>query len=370
MNKFFIGLIVISTFITACSKKPVSTTISPASEVSSISPKGLVYSLPKTSLKIKVESHFNSVIPGPYARFAQKYLGLSDIQTSASSSWAIAGISVYPYNHSDLQALFVVEPEEDFNLDFLKISNQGLIIPIGTQMHSSSQKAIQPIAPNFDDKNFLDLSPTAFIAAEQTTHYTRVMQDSSFVRVPVHKSVVIEKTLEDKAKEAAEFIFSLRKRRFELLSGDADFVAEGKAAEAVLKEISRLESEYLTLFIGKTSRSVSTHWFDFSTRKDELSSILFRFSEARGVLSPSDLSGSPVLVSLSVIEQWVGLEILNRLNVDENQLPILDAIYYRIPVPVMVKIHDSKTDFFNQNLQFYQFGPLLRMPSKYLYRIP
>jgi hypothetical protein len=213
----------------------------------------------------------------------------------------------------------------------------------------------------------VDLSATPFIAAEQTTHYTRVLQDSNFVRVPVHKSIVVEKSAEDKAREAADFIFSLRKRRFELLSGDADFVAEGKAAEIVLREISRLESEYLTLFIGKSQTSTATWWFDYSPdgSKKDASTILFRFSEAKGVLPVSDLSGSPVLMSINATDSWTGTEMFEQLAI-ENKITKPDAIYYRIPVPVQIKVHDSKVDFFSQKLTLYQFGPLVRMPSRFL----
>lgn len=367
MRILILGLTTLILLFSACAKKPMSTVV-PADEASALSPKGLVYSLPKTSLKVKVEAQFTSFVPGPYARFAQKYLGLSGISTSPSSTWAITKVNVETKNHADLQTLFVVEPEESFDISFLKISNEGLVIPISSTGYALSKQQYQPQPQVISELEFVDLSNTPFIAAEQTTHYTRVLQDSSFVRVPVHKSMVVEKSLEEKAKEAADFIFSLRKRRFELLSGDADFVAEGKAAEAVLREISRLESEYLTLFTGKAQTSTATYWFDYSPdgQKKDASAILFRFSESRGILPLSDLSGSPVLVSVVAPEQWSGVEIFDRLNADEKGMPRLDAIYYRIPVPVSVRIHDSKTDFFSQSLTFFQFGPIIRMPSKYL----
>ncbi len=367
MKKIFFGLSILLLLFSACAKKPISTVV-PADEASGLSPKGLIYSLPKTSLKVKVEAQFTSFVPGPYARFAQKYLGLSGISASPSNSWAITHVSVTAHNHADLQTLFVVEPEEGFDISFLKVTNEGLVIPISSASYSLSKHKYQAQPHVISESEFLDLSATPFIAAEQTTHYTRVLQDSSFVRVPVHKSMVVEKSLEEKAKDAADFIFSLRKRRFELLSGDADFVAEGKAAEAVLKEISRLESGYLTLFTGKSHTSVGTYWFDYSPdgQKKDASAILFRFSESRGVLPLSDLSGSPVLVSIAAPEQWSGVEIFDRLNADEKGMPRFDAIYYRIPVPVSVRIHDSKSDFFSQTLSFFQFGPIIRMPSRYL----
>lgn len=366
MKNIFLGLATFSMLLTACSKKPISIVV-PASEVTTITSNGLVYSLPKTSLKIKVEAKFTSIVPGPYAKFAEKYLGLTGIPVSPSNTWTVTGVNVVSHHHADLQTLFVVEPQEGFNLNFLQLTKEGLVIPALTAEIQSSKQMVQLKPESLSGVEFVDLSATPFIAAEQTTHYTRVLQDSNFVRVPVHKSIVVEKSAEDKAREAADFIFSLRKRRFELLSGDADFVAEGKAAEIVLREISRLESEYLTLFIGKSQTSTATWWFDYSPdgSKKDASTILFRFSEAKGVLPVSDLSGSPVLMSINATDSWTGTEMFEQLAI-ENKITKPDAIYYRIPVPVQIKVHDSKVDFFSQKLTLYQFGPLVRMPSRFL----
>lgn len=363
MNKFMISIIAVALLATACSKKPI-TTVNPIGQAVELSPRGLVYAVPKTSIKIKVEAQYTEVIPGPYARFAQKYLGIQNVATTRTGSWSILGVMAETYHQADPSSLFVVEPADDFAVDFLKITQEGLIIPAANFNFSSTPKFAKAL-PRKDEVNYVDLSPSPYIATEQTTHYSRVVQDSTFVRVPVHRSVVVERSFEDKAREAADFIFSLRKRRMELLAGDADFVAEGKAAEAVLKEISRLEEEYLTLFTGKVFSTTATHWFDYSPQANgtETSTILFRFSDSRGVLPSSDLSGSPVLITLNVVDQWEGTSVFDQLNI-EKKGPRMDVVYYRMPVAVRAKIHDSKSEFLNQTFTFYQFGPMLRMPRQ------
>ncbi|MFA5648491.1 MAG: DUF4831 family protein [Bacteroidales bacterium] len=364
MNKFVLASVASMFLLLSCSKKTV-TTITPIGASASLSPKGMAYSLPKTALRVKVNAEFKSVSPGPYAKFAKKYLGISSVILEAQKKWSISDIEVVPHSLPDLSLIFVIEPAESFSLDFLRITEQGLIIPLSNSDYRTVKKSVHSL-DSYDTKNvFLDLSATPFIAAEKTTHYSRVVQDSSFVRVPIHKSVVVERSVEEKAREAADFIFSLRKRRVELLSGDADFVAEGKAVEAVLNEISRLEDEYLSLFTGKITSSKAIHYFDYTpvANGDNASSILFRFSNTRGVLSSSDLSGSPVLISLTITEKWQGTGVFDQL-ITEKGKPRLDAVYYRLPIPVEVKIHDSENDFFQQVLTLSQFGPLLRMPSR------
>ena len=364
MNRIILVLVSASMLFFSCSKKTV-TTITPIGGVSALGPKGMVYSLPKTALRIKVDAKYKSVIPGPYAKYAKKYLGISNAVLEPQKRWSISDIEVVPHSQPDLSSIFVVEPADGFSLDFLDITEQGLIIPLSNSTFRTAKKTMPLPESHSIDSDYLDLSPTPFIASQRTTHYSRVVQDSSFVRVPVHKSVVVERTLEEKAREAADFIFSLRKRRIELLSGDADFVGEGQAATAVLDEISRLEEEYLSLFVGKITTSTAISYFDYNPAQndDNASSILFRFSNSRGVLSSSDLSGSPVLISLSVTEKWQGTEVFDQL-ITEKEKPRLDAVYYRLPVPVEVKIHNSENEFFQQVLTLSQFGPLLRVPAR------
>ena len=325
----------------------------------------MIYSLPKTTLQVKVEALHTSFVAGPYAQFAQKYLGFSTLGSTSKNTWEILDLSVTTSNEPDMQAIFAVEPVAGFNVDFLKLSSAGLVIPIGSTNFISPDHSLLGKPFTYRESEFTDLSPTPFIAAEKTTHYSRVFQDSTFVRVPVHRTVVVERSLEDKAREAAEFIFSLRKRRVELLSGDADFVAEGQAAEAVLAEITRLEYEYLTLFVGKEIKNTRIYWFDYApTSQESGSAILFRFSSARGVLPPSDLSGSPILISITPDAEWKGIELFEQLS-SEKGVQRTDAVYYRIPVPAVVKISDSQNDFFSQRISFHQFGPLVRMPAKF-----
>ncbi len=357
-------IIAMSAFFIGCSNK--TTTVQPASESVNLSPKGFVYSLPKTGFSINVESVNTTIFPGPYAAYAQKYLGIAETSTELRVDWVIASISVIPFTEPDMQMIFAVEPLNISSNSIIKLTESGLVIPIRSTFFNESQFS-GILEPNFAEKQFsTDLSHTPFIAAERTTHYSRVYQDSTFVKIPVHKTLVVEKSLEDKAREAADFIFSLRKRRFDLLSGEADFVAEGKAVEAVLAEISRLEHEYLTLFVGKVQQHKSIHSFSYTPANEEAGSvILFRFSPSKGVLPVSDLSGSPVVISTSILEKWQQTELFNSIASEKGK-PRADAFYYRIPVPVNIKINYGQTELLQKRETAYQFGPLVRMPFNYL----
>lgn len=359
----FITLAALLSLVLSCSKKV--TTITPAQQATTLSARSMVYALPATNLKIYVTAEHSVYVPGPYAAYAAKYLGIQNVSQQGINQWEITSFRIAEDYVADINALFVAEAPKGASLHYLSLSQNGLIIPIGQacfpEAISTTITALEPI-PNAD---FTDLSHTPFIGKQRTTHYTRSFQDSSFVRVPVHKDVVVEKSMEEKAKEAAEFLFLLRKRRMELISGDADFIAEGSAVKEVFEEISRLEQEYLSLFIGKNYRAEQVKGIDyFPQQKDSTATILFRFSRTKGVLPASDLSGSPILIGISSIAKWENIGVLANV-MDEKGNQKREAFYYRIPQPTKVRISDANGELYTQTVNLYQFSPLLRIPTDF-----
>lgn len=347
----------------SCSKK--ITTVTPGHEVESLSERGMIYSLPATVLKTTVSAEHNVYVPGPYAAYAQKYLGIQNVLLQETNQWNLISFSIAEDYVADVNALFVVEPVKDASLNYLSLTTNGLIIPVG---QARFQQDATPLAHSETIKEqvlYTDQAYTPFIGQQRTTHYTRSFQDSSFVRVPVHRDVVVEKSLESKAKEAADFIFLLRKRRLELLSGDADFVGEGTAVRDVLDEILRLEEEYLSLFIGKSYTSQREHVFDYYPQAgDNSATILFRFSKTKGVLSASDLSGSPVLIGISSVMEWENIGILDKL-LEEKGNQKRETFYYRVPQPAKVRISDAGGELYTKTVNVYQLSPLLRVPADF-----
>lgn len=347
----------------ACAKRV--TTVTPGHEVENLSQRGMIYSLPATILKTSVTAEHNMYVPGPYAAYAQKYLGIQNVLQQETNQWSIISFSIAEDYVADINALFVVEPVKDAYLNYLSLTNHGLVIPVGQARFSQESTPLSQ--PTFIEKKVLytDLAHTPFIGQQRTTHYTRSFQDSTFVRVPVHRDVVVEKSLESKAKEAADFIFLLRKRRLELLSGDADFIGEGSAVRDVLDEISRLEEEYLSLFIGKSYTTQKEHLFDYFPQADDNSAtILFRFSKTKGVLPASDLSGSPVLIGISSVTGWNNIDVLDKL-LEEKGNQKRETFYYRVPQPAKVRISDANGELYIKTVNVYQLSPLLRVPSDF-----
>ncbi|NVO12208.1 MAG: DUF4831 family protein [Bacteroidales bacterium] len=362
-----ITLILLVALTLSCSKKPIQVTS--ADKVTNLNTKGLIYALPRTVLKIKVEAVKNVIIPGPFGKFAQKYLGIVDVPLKKTEEWKITNIDIASVVESDPTSLYAAIPSDDSKVDFLKLCSSGLILPISRLGVSST--SIKTLMGNnqINDINYTDLSTQPFIAPEKTTFYSKIQHDSIFVRVPVQKDMIVEKNIEEKARDAADFIFSLRKRRSDFLSVDADHNLNGEGLKIAFNEIDRLEQEYLSLFIGKSySESEASYYEYIPNQPDGETSIIFRFSNSKGILPSSDLSGNPFLLKSepeSIPESYEPL--FKSIGFEKNK-PIKDVVYYRIPITANIKISDGKNDIFTRRISICQYGPIVTMPIKFMIR--
>ena len=316
-----------------------------------------VYSLPITTLNFKVKAAHLSFKSGPYAQFAQKYLGITDAEQSDKEYYRLLSISGETREEADSQNLYVAEAAPGTDMSFLELTNQGLIIPTAFV----AQTPAQPI-PSKEIKiapPFTDLGSDPSIYKEKATFFSDVKMDTAFVKVPVQKSMLVEKSPETRASDAANFIFNLRKRRVDLISGDIDNVFNnGEALKVALNEINRLEKEYLSLFIGKTYVDSLSYTFDYTPKNgsSKSSAILFRFSESKGVVADNDLSGKPVMVEVTP------LNVIQQLPSNVNDKDKEAVIMARYPEVCSVKVIDGKETLFSSKAAVSQAGKVVRMP--------
>ena len=105
-------------------------------------------------------------------------------------------------------------------------------------------------------------------------------------------------SLEEQATATANLIFSLRKHRLELVTGELGEGVFGAGLQAALEEIARLESESLAMFYGVTRTAVSTVKYVVEIKGDVKDYMVCRYREDTGVVALDNLSGE--LVSLHI----------------------------------------------------------------------
>lgn len=310
----------------------------------------VIYSLPSTTINLNVTAEKENFIAGPYAKYAQKYLG-APARSANAVSYSLKEVSVKPYVE--------IDPAETYNLkgagesalsaSFLQMCSQGIVL-YSDSKESKKDEWRFPSTASEDAFSSKDLGEN--LTSATTTLYKNVKSGNGFSKVAVQQSEVVEKSLEKKAAEAAQRIFDLRKSRIQIVTGDTDATYSGEAMGAALKEITRLEQEYLSLFYGISETSLQKMNFDVvpTVTNPKQMYVAFRLSETEGLLPSSDVTGRPIILEL-VTEQKATVPEMAAAKKSSGL-----QVTYRIPVTVTAKLIDNQKVLLQTRIPVYQLG--------------
>ncbi len=126
----------------------------------------------------------------------------------------------------------------------------------------------------------------------------KVEQESYTLPLPLNRTSATAQTTEEQAAATADMIFSLRKHRLDLITGEAGENVFGAGLKAALDEIARMEKECLDMFYGSKTIAEQTHIFNIAIAPDKNEYLVCRFSDKAGVVEADDLSGSPIVLKV------------------------------------------------------------------------
>ena len=162
----------------------------------------IVVADPSTTIVVDLTIEKEQTIVGPYARYAQKYL---DVRGS------LVDKTTYTVKGANLSVMAC---------DAMVKSGDIAAATINAESYMNTVTEFPKVLPNR-----LSMSPT---------------------------------TVEDAASQAAQAIFTLRKKRMELITGDAGENVFGGGLQEALKALEAQEQAYLELFLGKKVITVYT----------------------------------------------------------------------------------------------------------------
>jgi hypothetical protein len=282
-----------------------------------------------------------------------------DVDTKNHENYTIRTIEMMPLKEADATTLYTVNftKLKNARANFLELSSEGLVLQ-GNYKNEGNMPS--RFTANAEERaKFLDAGANSNYTTERAVYYGAVKTDTGIVQVPLEKFQKTGKNIEAKAAEVAELINTLRKKRIEIVTGDSDFTGEGLTA--VLAEIRRMETEYITLFIGKSTKTTEVFYFDVvpDVTQSQQSYIAFRFSEKQGLIPANNVGGRPMILKLEK-EQSAYADAETEADAKKSKV---ELIYYRVPRVAKISLLDGTNVLLQDRFPIYQYGNTLSVPA-------
>jgi hypothetical protein len=308
---------------------------------------GVVYALPQTGIRIHVKATRERFVHGPFQAYAQKMLGIENVPSADADRWNMDEMKIEVFSEPDPEQVYKALGAS------VSLTESGILAGINTDVNSK-ESAIQThsfLTKNLDKQvKFTDVSIWSFYSPADSSKNFKM----------------VSKNMDQKAAEAAETIFNIRNSRFALLTNaDDEPLPDGKSFEVMTDELGKMEENYLALFIGKSAKQTYEFSFDFVPgQKSVKGEVFFRFSEERGVLPKSDLSGRPITIEVNKSDNLASKQ--SGLSTSENPAAGKSGLFYRMPGMAEIRILDGSTQLAGARTSIAQFGIVAPVPEDLL----
>lgn len=294
------------------------------------------YTLPSTLVKVTVTEEREVVLRGPYARYASQYLGVVGAAQSDKENYKVLGVSVS----------FIEEPDPDQTYMF----DDKTGAPVKMFRWLSATAPAGDKAPQDADYKNAQLGNQNPFTDVGVSLYGKTKES------PEEQTVLgAAKSPDQLASEAAQTIYKIRQKRIEIICAEQGENVYGNGLQAALDEMQKLEDDYVALFLGKRYVQVTEKTFYVAPEKLGGRTVAFRFSNAKGVVSSTDLSGQPYYLEFQ--EAGASKALVTPKKASSRTIPI------RIPKMVNVSLIDPQGKV-NSTLRIpvYQFGSISDAP--------
>lgn len=294
------------------------------------------YTLPRTVIRVAVTQEREVILRGPYARYASQYLGVIGAPQTDKENFKILGAAVSFIEEPDPVHTYVIDEKTAIPTKVFRWLDA--VPPV---LEVTTKDADYAGATIGNQNPFTDMGTTIVNSVNDALSADRT---SSVAKSP-----------EQMAADAAATIFKLRKKRIELICAEQGENVFGAGLKAALKEIDKLESEYLALFIGKRFTQTTVSTYDILPEVGKNTSVACRFSVAKGVVSESDLSASPLTLEITPAKGQ-STPSMDTRKPGGRTLPV------RIPQIMQVKLSLGDQVLDSERVPVYQFGSVIQAP--------
>ena len=306
----------------------------------------IVYYMPATTIEVNVQYEEIHYTPGIFYQYAEKYLGIKKIKTRPEHCFRLSDVNLLPPQTSaDTTRAFTANLDK---LPLLVLSPDKRIISIGngqTVLNTDSAK-----------KNICHKS--------KPCKPESCLNDTEKPLLMLQEAQLLANSTAKMAEGAAKQIYHLREARTALITADNDTpIQDGEALKIMLREIDQQEKALTELFIGQQKVVKHQATISFYPTETITDSVLFRFSEQKGIVKFDDLSGEPVYISLRAHKQMLR-ESSNKKN---GKRPAFSELYFNNAGWADVEIFTlDRTLVEPQTIGVAQFGVSIPLTEKFI----
>jgi len=273
MNRLIAIACLVVFSLLSLSAQPVSTPMTAGKTAD-----GIIYFLPKTAFRAHLLVEKKSYEPGPFSRYAERYLHLSGVRQEAETTHQLVGLQLSQYAVRDTSKCYELKLKSSkLATTDVRLSEDGVLLavnadPVPVGLH-------QPFVPA---PQAAQTDPRQFLGSE-------VRSAGSTAKM---------------AELAMRQMEELQEHRQQLITGEADEMPQDEAQlQLMLREIAREYAALRTLFTGVERSDTTEHTLSFCPDREVKRDVLFRVSKKLGMIDKDDLAGVPYYISISVPEQ-------------------------------------------------------------------
>lgn len=305
---------------------------------------GMFYTLPRTVVVVEIEKRQVTVTPGKYHKYAKELLGIDYAISKRETTSSLGRVSCSTAFEPDPLCVYKVElngsnPAVRQSL-MLSLSESGLLNSINSDTESNAAVIASGAAETFVSVagRFLPL-PTlghdnaVASAGGDAFRYLDVRSSADYARADsLNQARALVKKIQD-----------LRARKTELLTGEVPSESK-EVIEYMVKEIDKLEAEYITLFTGTRSTSSTTQRFFFTPEGKSID--------------------ENVLDNINVKIQKLTNTHAEVISRHKSAKGAKNGFFYRVPgyAKVMVSIDGKPTT--TEQVIVAQYGSVQALPAK------
>ena len=140
--------------------------------------------------------------------------------------------------------------------------------------------------------------------------------------------------------------------------------ADSRALALTLQKLDDEEEALVKMFVGDKKVQVKHKIIYVTPEQDVTDSTLLRFSRYAGPVAADDMSGEPLMLTISVRKQVL-------TESEEKKRVALSEIYYNLPGEASVVLTDNDgNELVNRELPIAQLGVSVALPQSLISRKP